>query len=144
MNRTRGLALALLAPVLIFLSACAALAVASTVAEAVTRVAAVAGRPADLAANQTAAVARSSVGDVVVMRATQGLIVANNGYQGAAAVAELYVRSGHATPAQLARIRALNDRAIFLLEHGQTGLSVAQRAAEVMNIVAELNLFKGR
>lgn len=131
---------------LLLLAACAAVTAASNIATAFNQVAAVAGRPANPAADQTAAVVstKGTVGDSVVMRGTQGLIVANNAYQAAAGIAEAYVRSGHATPAQLARIRALNDRAISLLEYGGTGLSIAQRAAEVLNIVAELNLFKGK
>lgn len=140
----RGLAIALIA---VALSACAALGVVSPILDIVQRVAAVAGRPANTALDQTAAVVpapNGTVGEQVVMRGTQGLIVAHNAYQTAAAVATAYVRSGQATPAQLARIRSLNDRAIALLETGGTGLSVAQRAAEVLNIVAELNVFGGR
>lgn len=118
------------------------------ISSALDTVAAVAGQPANPAANQTAAAvptsAASPVVDGVVMRGTQGLIVANNAYQSAAAIAEVYVRSGRATPAQLTRIRTLNNRAIVLLEGGATGLNVAQRAAEVLNIVSELNLFGGR
>lgn len=129
------------------LTACAVLGGASQVLGAIQAVASVAGRPASPAANQTAAVVSErdpTIGDKVIMRGTQGLIVANNAYQSAAAIAEAYVRSGLATPAQLQRIRQLNDRAIVLLERGGQGLSLAQRAAEVLNIVAELNLFSGR
>lgn len=139
MSRLR---LLLIAPILA-LAACAAVGALSTIGNAIDAVAAVAGQPANPAANQTAA-ATTTAGGTVIMRGTQGLIVANNAYQSAAAIAEAYVRAGHATPAQLVRIRALNNRAIALLEGGASGLTVAQRAAEVLNIVAELNLFGGR
>jgi hypothetical protein len=124
-------------------TACASLGALST---ALDVVGSVAGQPANPSSDQTAVAiqAEAGVGDVVVMRGTQGLIVANNAYQGSAAVAEAYVRTGRATPAQLARIRVLSDRALLLLERGEGGLTVAQRAAEVLNIVAELNLFGGR
>lgn len=124
------------------LCACAALGAAGTIADTISAIATVAGRPANAQIEQTATT--STVGDHVVLRGTQGLIVAHNAYQTAAAAATLYVQSGRATPAQLARIRTLNDRALFLLDTGGTGLSLAQRAAEVLNIVAELDVFSGR
>jgi hypothetical protein len=158
----KRLRLLLFAPVLA-LAACAAglpavVGGASNVLSAINAVAAVAGRPANVAADQTAAVVPAAtaakagaptVGDQVVMRGSQGLIVANNAYQTAAAVAEGYIRARTAagTPPPLAtlqRVRTLNDRAIYLLEMGGGGLSQAQRAAEVLNIVAELNVFGGR
>lgn len=128
------------------LSACATLSGASAIIGAVQAVAQVAGRPANPAAEQTAAVVPATsdaptLGDRVILRGTQGLIVANNAYQTAAALSEAYIRSGRSTAAQRTRIAELNDRAIALLEGGATGLSIAQRAAEVLNIVAELNLF---
>lgn len=130
----------------LLLSACAAMGGAGLAIDAISAVAQVAGRPADPSTHTAAAVPAKAggVADQVVMRGTQGLIVANNAYQGAAAIAEGYVRSGRATRPQLARIRELNDRAISLLERGEGGLTAAQRAAEVLNIVAELNLFGGR
>jgi hypothetical protein len=134
--------LLLIAPMLA-LAACAAVGAMTSIGHVIDAVATVAGQPANPTANQTA-VATTTAGGTVIMHGTQGLIVANNGYQAAAAIAEAYVRAGHATPAQLARIRMLNDRAIVLLEGGATGLTVAQRAAEVLNIVAELNLYGGR
>lgn len=142
-----------LVAVAMLVSACGLAGAAGAVPQAVSMiqaVAAVAGRPANAAIDQTAvavpaaATGRATVGDQVVLRGTQGLIVAHNAYQTAAAVATGYVRSGRATPAQLTRIRQLNDRAHSLLQTGGTGLSVAQRAAEVLNIVAELNVFGGR
>lgn len=134
MSRSRMLAPLILAASLI-LSACALIGAGQALATAVQ---AVAGTPASEASGHTA----RPVGDTVVLRGTQGLIVAHNAYQTAAAVARVYVQSGFASPAQLNRIEALNNRAIQLLEVGDRGLSVAQRAAEVMNIVAELNLFR--
>jgi hypothetical protein len=159
----KRLRLMFLAP-LALLGACAAAGLpamiggASNVLSAINAVAAVAGRPANVSADQTAAVVPASnaakagaptVGDQVIMRGTQGLIVANNAYQGATAVAEGVIRArkaaGNPFPvATLQRVKALNDRAIFLLEAGGGGLSAAQRAAEVLNIVAELNVFGGR
>lgn len=127
------------------LTACAAVAGATQIISAIQTVAAVAGRPAST--EQTAAVAtvpHGTVGDAVVMRGTQALLVAHNAYQTAASVAQAWVASGQATPAQLNRIEQLNDRALSLLETGGRGLTIAQRAAEVMNIVAELNLFGRR
>lgn len=145
MTRNR-LGVALLLP-LLALAACAAISGASQIVGAIQSVAAVAGRPAAPALDQTAAVVPASnatVGDRIILRASQALLVAHNGYQTAAAVAEAYVRAGQSTPAQRARIRVLNDRALALLDLTQGGLTVAQRAAEVLNIVAELNAFGGR
>lgn len=147
---------ALMVPILAaaaLVSACGLAGAAGAVPQMVgmiQAVASVAGRPANTAIDQTAvavpaaATGNATVGDQVIMRGTQGLIVANNAYQAAAAVATSYVKSGRATPAQLARIKTLNDRAFALLQTGGTGLSMAQRAAEVLNIVAELNVFRGR
>lgn len=136
----------LLVPLLALAACAGATAAAPALSTVFDLVSTVAGRPADPAANQTAAAIPASAGvaDAVLMRGTQGLIVANNAYQSAAAIAEAYVRAGRATPAQLSRIRSLNDRAIVLLERGKEGQSVAERAAEVLNIVAELNVFGGR
>lgn len=159
----KRLRLMLLAP-LALLGACAAAGLpamiggASNVLSAINAVAAVAGRPANVAADQTATVVPAvtaakagapTVGDQVIMRGSQGLIVAHNAYQGAAALAEGAIRAKLAagTPfpvATLQRIKVLNDRAIFLLDVGGGGLTQAQRAAEVLNIVAELNVFGGR
>lgn len=101
------------------------------------------GPPVPVSVNQGSGIAEA-VGDTVMVPATQSLIVAHNAYQGAAAAVTAYANSGAMTPGQASRLRALNDQAFALLEKGGDGLSIADRAAGVFNIVAEINRTIGR
>lgn len=86
----------------------------------------------------------ATVSNVVVVPATQGLLVAHNAYQATAAVAEAAVRAGLVKGENLNRLEALNNRALHVLAIGDRGQSVAQRAAEVMNIVNDIRSIVGR
>lgn len=119
------------------LASCAAVSAGLALADAVQQVA---GTPASEARGHTA----SAIGETVQLKGTQAMILANNAYQIAAAGAAVYVRSPAATEENVNRIERLNLRATQLLTVGDRGLTLAQRAAEVMNIVAELNLFGRR
>ena len=82
--------------------------------------------------------------ETVTVPATQALIVAHNAYQGAAAAVTVYAQSGAMTPSQAERLTVLNDRAIALLDSAGNTLTVAQRAAGVFDVVAEINSIIGR
>lgn len=103
------------------LPACAALTTAATVTQAI-------------ATNR----------NTVEVPAVQALIVANNAYQGAAALAEVAVKSGKLTPDQLATVSRLNDQAIAILETAETATNQAEKAAELMNVVNSLNAVIGK
>lgn len=79
----------------------------------------------------------------VIIKGTQALIVANNAYQGAAGALVPLINAGLFNPSQLATIRQLSDRAVWLLEKGDQGMSIADRAAGVINIATKLHLLKG-
>lgn len=89
----------------------------------------------------------------IVVGATQGLIIAHNGYQGAAAIAEGAVRACAAAPtvgpcpkvmANLDKIAKLSDQAKFLLDQADRGQNVAQNVAEVWNIIPQIRALAGK
>lgn len=96
--------------------------------------------PVEIPAPQAA----TPAGDSVIISATQALIVANNAYQGANAVARVAVASRQLDGAQLDRLAALDKRILFLLEKGEKGQSLASRAAEVLNLVPQMRALIGR
>lgn len=90
--------------------------------------------------------------DKVLVPATQGLIVAHNAYQGAAAAAEAAITACSATPnfapckallGRVDQIGALSDLAKMRLDQADAGQNVAQNVADVMNIVATLKSLAG-
>lgn len=84
-----------------------------------------------------------NAGDTLVLNGTKSLIIASNAYQGAAAAITPLVAAGVFDAEQLARIRTLNSRAFNSLELGRQGINTASRAAEVFDVVAELDLLAG-
>lgn len=86
----------------------------------------------------------SVAADKVVIEGTRGLILAHNAYQAAANGVAPFVASKRFTPAQVDRIEALSNRAVFLLDKGDAGMTVAQRAAGVFAIADDLNRTIGK
>lgn len=80
----------------------------------------------------------SVVGDQVVLRSGQALIIAHNGYQSAAAIAELAVKSGQLSNEQLLKLRELNNEALRRLEQAQAGRDVAANAAGIMELTVQI------
>jgi hypothetical protein len=84
------------------------------------------------------------VTDKVVLEGTRSLLLAHNAYQGAEAVLTPLVNAGTIPRSQLERIRTINNLIIGLLEAGNAGQSAGVRAAQIFNLVGELNLIAGR
>ena len=88
-------------------------------------------------------VARAA-GGTVTLEGTRALVIAHNAYQGAAAALVPLVEAGAFDAGQLARIRALSDRAAALLDGADSTLTAAERAARVLTVVDQLNRIAGR
>lgn len=82
----------------------------------------------------------TAISDKVLVPATQALIVAHNAYQGATAAAEVAVQQGKVKGDALTKLGVLNDRAFLVLSVGDRGQSEAQRAAEIMDLTAQMYL----
>lgn len=85
-----------------------------------------------------------ATGDKVILNGTRALILANNAYQGAALSVAPFVAAKRFTPSDVNRIEKLNDRALQLLQEGDAGMTVAQRAAGVFAIADELTRLTGK
>lgn len=125
MNRFR---LALFAPALLLLVACAALGPLASIASVATSVA----TPA------------AAAGDKVVLEGTRGLILAHNAVQGAIAVVNPLVRNRVLTSAQVDRYEQIINEVEKLSAEGRTTLTVAQRATAMFNLANELNRMAGK
>lgn len=86
----------------------------------------------------------SSTADKVIIEGTRGLILANNAYQAAANGLAPFVANKRFPPATVDRIEKLNNRALFLLQQGDAGMTAAQRAAGVFAIADELSALAGK
>lgn len=86
----------------------------------------------------------SASSDKVVLQGTKALAIAADAYAGAASSAAVVVRGGHLSNAQVTKLRELNDKALKLINQADTGLSYAQRAAQVYSIIGELHSVIGK
>lgn len=84
------------------------------------------------------------VGDKVTVEGTRGLILAHNAYQGAANGLAPFVRAKRFDAATVDKIEKLNERAIYLFEKADTGLSLAQRTAGILAIADEFARLRGQ
>lgn len=84
------------------------------------------------------------VSDKVVLEGKRGLILASNAYQAAGAVIVPLIDADKLTAAQVARVSQLNQRVADLLRGTEAGLTLAERAAGVLNAADELNRMAGR
>lgn len=80
----------------------------------------------------------------VIVAGTQGLIVAHNAYQGAAAVAEAAVRAGLVTGDKLNQLEKLNNEAKYYLDQADRGKDVAANVARVFNLIPQIRALAGR
>lgn len=78
-------------------------------------------------------------GDKVVLEGTQDLTIASDAYVGVTALVEVGVRHHAFSQEQLVQIKNLNNQALALLQGADKSLSVAQRSAGVLSIVAQLH-----
>lgn len=92
----------------------------------------------------TPSTAVSATSDKVVLEGTRALTLANYAYAGAANAAVPFVRNKRLPPATVDRIEQLSNRANDLLEKGDSGLTLAQRAAAVFAIADQLNALIGK
>lgn len=88
--------------------------------------------------------AASDASGKVILEGTRGLIIANNAYQGATAALIPLVKNGKLSREQLQRIAEIDNKAYALLSTSGNGLTQAQRAAQVLNMVDELNRIAGK
>jgi hypothetical protein len=86
----------------------------------------------------------STTADTVIINGSRGLILANNAYQAAANGVAPFVAAKRFSPATVDRIEKLNDRALQLLDQGDAGMTLAQRAAGVFAIADELSALAGK
>jgi hypothetical protein len=91
--------------------------------------------------------------DTVMVPATQGLIVAHNAYQAAAASATAAITACVSVPTtppcvalrgKLPQIKALSDKAQGLLDEADSGHDIAQNASQVLNLVGSINSLLGK
>jgi hypothetical protein len=79
----------------------------------------------------------------VVITAVDSFSRAVDAYAAVARAAELAVRADVLTDDQLRLVRTLNNRAIELIEGGNTGLTIAQRAASLELLTKQLSSILG-
>lgn len=86
----------------------------------------------------------AATGDKIVLEGTRGLVLANNAYQGASAALVPLINNGKLSREQLLRVRDIDNRIYVLLVAGGNGKTQAQRVAETLNLVDELNRIAGK
>lgn len=84
-----------------------------------------------------------AVGQNVLVLGTNALADAADAYTVVANAAAVAVRAGLLNNDQLVQLRDLNNRAAALLSGASTGLTTAQRAAELTAIVGQLRTIAG-
>jgi len=84
-----------------------------------------------------------AVGENVLVLGTNALADAADAYTIVANSAAVAIRSGALNNDQLVKVRDLNNRALALLNGANTGLTTAQRAAELTAIVGQLRSIAG-
>jgi lipoprotein-anchoring transpeptidase ErfK/SrfK len=79
----------------------------------------------------------------VVISAVDAFSKAVDGYAAAARAAQIAVTADVLSDDQLRMVRTLNNKALELIEGGNTGLTIAQRAASLELISKQLNSILG-